>query len=187
MPEEPRIRVTDKRGAPSEPRASAAAPDAPQHDAEETASAPEPEVRVVEVNKDYLDDLRRLQAEFDNYRKRMMKQQAEAAAAATTGLMKRMLPVLDHFNLAVEHGEGASGFELAFKELMELLVSEGLEEVRAEGQPFDPQLHEAVETHEDPDVDSEIVTKVLRRGYSYKGQLLRAPYVVVARPSEEGR
>lgn len=176
MPEEePRLRVTDKRGgkqdAPAEPR--------------EPDEHAEPEVKIVEINRDYLDDLKRLQAEFDNYRKRIAKQQADTARSAVAGLMKRLLPVLDHFQLAVEHGEGGGGVQLAFKELMEALGSEGLQEIEAEGQPFDPQMHEAVETHEDPEVRHETVIKVHRRGYTFNGQLLRAPYVGVARPLEE--
>lgn len=173
--EEPRVKVTDKRGGKQPPSVSDAQP----------ASQDEPEVKVVEVNRDYLDDLKRLQAEFDNYRKRIMKQQADMARSATAGLMKRLLPVLDHFHLAVEHGEGGSGVELAIKELMEALGSEGLEEIDAEGQPFDPELHEAVESHDDPDVQQETVSKVHRRGYTFNGQLLRAPYVKVARPAEK--
>jgi molecular chaperone GrpE len=138
--------------------------------------------RADPVERDYLDDLRRVQAEFDNYRKRMMKQQAELAERATVRLVERLLPVLDNFERAISHGEGGEGVALVFKELKGALEAEGVEEIPSEGVPFDPRVHEAVESHEDRNVEEPISQSVYRRGYRIKDHVIRAAMVVVARP-----
>jgi molecular chaperone GrpE len=131
---------------------------------------------------DYLADLQRLQAEFSNYRKRMMRETAEASARGAERLVAQLLPVLDNFERAISHGEGGEGVELVFKELKAVLETAGLEEVPGEGAPFDPQVHEAVESREDESVAEEVVRAVHRRGYTMNGKLLRAAMVGVARP-----
>jgi molecular chaperone GrpE len=138
--------------------------------------------RAEPVEHDYLDDLRRVQAEFDNYRKRMMKQQAELAERATVRLVERLLPVLDNFERAISHGEGGEGVALVFKELKGALEAEGVEEIPSEGVPFDPRVHEAVESHEDENVEEPISQRVYRRGYKVKDHVIRPAMVVVARP-----
>jgi molecular chaperone GrpE len=134
--------------------------------------------------RDYLDDLLRLQAEFENFRKRTVREQTMTASRATARFVERLLPVLDNFELALGHGEGGSGVDLVFKELTETLRSQGLEEIEAEGKPFDPQVHDAVESRDDPAADEVVVAQVYRRGYLFKGQLLRPAMVVVTRPGE---
>jgi molecular chaperone GrpE len=138
--------------------------------------------RAEPVERDYLDDLRRVQAEFDNYRKRMMKQQAELAERATVRLVERLLPILDNFERAISHGEGGEGVALVFKELKGALEAEGVEEIPSEGVPFDPRVHEAVESHEDENVEEPISQSVYRRGYRMKNHVIRPAMVVVARP-----
>jgi molecular chaperone GrpE len=133
--------------------------------------------------RNFLADLQRLQADFENYRKRSQREQSLAGTRAESRLVEKLLPVLDNFELVLAHGEGGSGVQLVFKELVETLRVLGLEAIDAEGQPFDPRLHEAVETTEDPTVTEEKVSKVHRRGYSFKGELLRPPMVVVAKPA----
>ena len=151
--------------------------------------AVEPEVVEAEVEEapapeepEYLADLQRLQAEFSNYRKRMMRETAEASARGAERLVAQLLPVLDNFERAIAHGEGGEGVELVFKELNAVLETAGLEEVPGEGAPFDPQVHEAVESREDQSVTEEVVRAVHRRGYTMNGKLLRAAMVGVARP-----
>lgn len=138
---------------------------------------------AAEEQPDYLADLQRLQAEFSNYRKRMMRETAEAAARGAERLVGTLLPVLDNFERAISHGEGGEGVELVFKELKAVLETAGLEEVPGEGAPFDPQVHEAVESREDESVTEEVVRAVHRRGYTMNGKLLRAAMVGVARPA----
>lgn len=154
----------------------------PRRTSAEAGSAAQPS--PPDEGRDYLDDLKRLQAEFDNYRKRMMKEQAQVAARATSRLVERLLPVLDNFEQAIAHGEGGSGVELVYKQLKQALVQEGLEEIPAEGVPFDPTVHEAVESLEEPDIEEPMCRTVYRRGYRLKGQLLRPAMVVVARAPE---
>lgn len=132
-----------------------------------------------------VDELQRLKADLDNTRKRMVREQSRAIEYATKDVMKKLIPVIDHFRLAIEHGEGGEGIELAMKELMDVLSSEGLEEIGvSEGTPFDPTLHHALATHPDPSVESDVVAQVHRGGFRFKEHILRAPEVLVAQPVE---
>ena len=197
MTEEPRVRVSDKRGRSADAAKVAsdtpgvvARPDGEQVLMDESSTveqtplstapgyphdAPEPDVS--------LDELKRLKADLENDRKRMLRQHNESLQYATKELAKRMLPVIDHLSLAIEHGEGGPGVQLALKELCDVLASVGLEEIEvSEGSPFDPQVHHALAIQPDPSVDVETVVSVHRRGYRFKDHVLRAPEVVVAQP-----
>jgi molecular chaperone GrpE len=139
--------------------------------------APEPELSVAE--------LQRVKADLENARKRMLKEQTRITEYASRRLAEKFLPVLDHFRLALEHGEGGKGIELAIRQAEDVLGAEGLEEVDVpEGTEFDPRVHHAVATYRDPSVTIDTVMKVQRRGYNFKGQSLRSPEVVVAQPVE---
>ncbi len=157
-----------------------------QESLEEAYDLSEDEARTPEAEPDLsLDELQRLKADLENTRKRMIREQSRALEYATKDVMKRLIPVIDHFRLALDHGEGGSGVELAFKELMEVLATEGLEEIEvAEGTPFDPTVHHALATHPDPEVDTDTVKQVHRTGFRYKDHILRAPEVLVAQPVE---
>jgi molecular chaperone GrpE len=134
-----------------------------------------------------LDELQRLKADLENDRKRLIKQHNQRLEYATRDLMQKMIPVLDHFKLAIEHGEGGPGVQIALKELLEVLRSEGLEEVEVpEGTPFDPQVHHALSSHVDPQVTLDTVMQVHRPGYRYKEHMLRSAEVLVAQPPEDG-
>ena len=132
----------------------------------------------------YLEDLRRVQAEFDNYRKRVLREQTNLSQRASARLVERLLPILDNFESAIAHGEGGTGVEMVHRELRRVLEDEGLEEIPAQGAPFDPMHHEAFEAVEDENAEEPRVRAVLRRGYSLKGQVLRPAMVSVARPPE---
>jgi molecular chaperone GrpE len=136
----------------------------------------------------YLDDLRRLQAEFDNYRKRMMREQTARVASASQALVARLLPVLDNFELAVSAAEQSrdfdrmlKGVEMVFGELREVLQSEGLVRIEAEGKPFDPERHEAVVAVEQEGAEPGTVVGVVRTGYELRGKVLRPAMVKVAK------
>ena len=193
MTDEPRrIPVVDKRVS-SQPDGE---PTAPSNPGPESGNEPlflpddagRPVVGRAEVDEeqnDFLDDLKRLQADFDNYRKRMMREQAATAVRTKASFMEKLLPVLDAFDQAASHGsEPSSGLELIHKQLMTVLEAEGLEEIPAEGVPFDPHVHEAVDSREDPDVTEIVCRSVYRRGYRVGDKVLRAATVVVARPPE---
>jgi molecular chaperone GrpE len=136
----------------------------------------------------YLDDLRRLQAEFDNYRKRTMREQTARIASASQALVTKLLPVLDNFELAVSHAEQSrdfarmlKGVEMVFGELREVLSNEGLVSIEAEGKPFDPERHEAVVAVEQEGAEPGTVVDVIRKGYEFNGRVLRPAMVKVAR------
>jgi molecular chaperone GrpE len=136
----------------------------------------------------YLDDLRRLQADFDNYRKRTLREQTARAASASQALVARLLPVLDNFELAVSSAEQSrdfdrmlKGVEMVFGELREVLESEGLVRIEAEGKPFDPERHEAVIAVEEEDTEPGTVVDIVRAGYELRGKVLRPAMVKVAK------
>jgi molecular chaperone GrpE len=185
QPRPTRVKVQDKRHT-SAPAAGVPAPDAEsapsslQSDEEETMTV----APAAEPGPDYLDDLRRLQAEFDNFRKRALREQTAMAGRASARLIEKLLPVLDNFEAAVAHGEGGPGVAMVYKQLRATLEEEGLEEIPAEGVPFDPTVHDAFEAHEDESVDEAMSVKVLRRGYRIGGHVVRHAMVSVARPAE---
>ncbi len=134
--------------------------------------------RLTRQRDDYLDALRRSQADFENYRKRMMKQQTELAEHATVRLVEELLPVLDACDGAVLHGETA--VEPIFAALLGTLEKGGLERIDPLDEPFDPTRHEAV-MHEpaEGDDDGTVVADVMRRGYAWKGRVVRPAMVKV--------
>jgi len=137
---------------------------------------------------DLLDMTKRLQADFENYRKRMLREQSLLVERASEGLVEQLLPVLDSFELALANlngdGDGDSdrvrkGIELVYAELLGVLERAGLEHIAAQGVPFDPQEHEAV-LQEDGDGEPH-VGDVLRTGWKLKGRVLRPAMVKVVR------
>jgi molecular chaperone GrpE len=134
-----------------------------------------------------LDRLARLQAEFENARKRNAREQIEFREYATAEAVKNFLPILDNFNLALrsqqpESGDTAlrSGIELIRKQMEDALARMGVQVVPAEGQPFDPRVHEAIEMVESSDhADNEVIEE-LQRGCKLKDRLLRPAMVRVA-------
>ncbi len=161
---------------------------------DEEAAASELEADLARLSQleserdEYLDTLRRVQAEFENYRKRVIKEQTALVDRATSGLVEQLLPVLDSFELALKNVDTASsediesvrkGVELVYAELLGVLEKAGLSRVEADGKPFDPNVHEAV-MQEDGDGEP-VVTDVLRTGYTLKGRVLRPAMVKVTR------
>jgi molecular chaperone GrpE len=130
--------------------------------------------RIAAERDDYLEALKRLQADFENYKKRILKQQTEHLERAAESLVEKLLPALDTFDQALAHGEG---FDQARAALMAALEKEGLERIDAVGKPFDPNEHDAV-AHEEGD-GGPVVSEVMRTGYRFKGKLLRPAMVKV--------
>jgi len=156
-------------------------------EAEEDAIAADLDKARAEAES-YLDDLRRLQADFDNYRKRTLREQTARAASASQALVARLLPVLDNFELAVSSAERSrdfdrmlKGVERVFGELREVLEAEGLVRIEAEGKPFDPERHEAVIAVEEEDTEPGMVVDIVRAGYELRGKVLRPAMVKVAK------
>jgi molecular chaperone GrpE len=178
--ETPRVRVTDKRRVHLDPSDEDAVPATDSELEQARAQAAE-----------YLDHLQRLQAEFDNYRKRVLREQTRAVDLATEPLMRNLLEVLDEFDLALiaaekqpEFDRFLHGVELVYAKLQDILRREGLERIEAEGKPFDPARHEALlESRGESDVPGgePVVVDVLRPGYTLRGQVIRPAGVKVAR------
>ena len=130
--------------------------------------------RLQSERNDYLDQLLRTRADFDNYRKRIQKQQSEHLERAAESLVLKLLDALDTFELAVAHGQG---FEQVHEMLVKTLAKEGLERIDPSGAKFDPNEADAV-AHEDGD-GGPVVAEVLRPGYRWKGRVLRPAMVKV--------
>lgn len=133
----------------------------------------------------YLDDLRRVAADFDNYRKRAQREMAENVEQASQRVIERLLPVLDSLDLALEHEADTPGEEKLLagvkstrQQLLEALDKEGLEVIPALGELFDPTVHEAVLVESSG--DQLVVTQEMRRGYQLGSRVLRPAMVAVA-------
>jgi molecular chaperone GrpE len=186
-----------EEAAPEEAAPEEAAPEAPraeEADPADPAAADGPAAIAADLDavraeaEGYLDDLRRLQADFDNYRKRTLREQTARAASASQALVARLLPVLDNFELAVSHAEQSrdfdrmlKGVEMVFGELREVLQGEGLVKIEAEGKPFDPERHEAVVAVDQEGAEPGTVVDVVRAGYELRGKVLRPAMVKVAK------
>lgn len=132
---------------------------------------------VTAERDDYLDRLRHLQADFENYKKRATREHHVAAERATGRLAESLLPVLDSCDAALQHG--AEGVAPVFAALLGVLEKEGLARIDPLDESFDPAFHEAVMHEHGEGGDGPVVVEVLRPGYSWKGQVIRAAMVKV--------
>jgi len=146
------------------------------------------EVEKLKAERDaLLDRLARLQAEFDNARKRSVREQQEFREFAAADVIKNFLPILDSVERALKAGGDAgdfrSGVELIHRQFQDALQKIGVQPIAALGQAFDPRLHEAIEMVDSTEVPDHHVLDELQRGYKYKERLLRPAMVRVARNS----
>jgi len=164
--------------------------DARLGDAERSSVAPDDELlaRVQDAERErdrHLDDLRRVAADFDNYRKRVAREQTQLFARSGERVVAKLLPVLDDLERALdaaEHHEEAKvleGVRMTKDALAGVLASEGVEEIEAVG-PFDPHIHEALMTQAAEGVEPGHVVQVVQRGYRIGDAVLRPARVVVA-------
>lgn len=131
--------------------------------------------------------LMRLQADFDNYRKRMVRERGEWAQRALEDFVQDLLPVLDHYEMGLEtarkHETPApvlDGFNLVFDQLNSTLKKFAITPIEAEGETFDPNLHEAITHYPSPDHEPDVVISQTRKGYRIGERLLRPSQVVVS-------
>jgi len=172
---------------PADPASGSVPEDPPEVVSEPASDEPAIEAEAVEENDpraevalerdEYRDALIRLQADFENYKKRILKQQTEHLERAAQSLVEKLLPVLDTADLALAHGGGEDVKHITTA-LVSALEREGLERIDPSGGPFDPTLHEAV-AHEPSDGGEQEVAEVLRAGYRWKGRVLRPAMVKV--------
>lgn len=158
-------------------------PSAETHAAAETGG---PEIQKLKAERDtLLDRLARAQAEFENARRRAVKEQQEFRDYAAADAIKALLPVLDSFERALrtnsESGDFRNGVELIYKQLQDALAKIGVRPIPAKGEQFDPHYHEAIEMVETSEAPDHEVIEELQRGYKIKERLLRPAMVKVAR------
>ena len=163
-----------------QPVAEAEGAEVPSAEADDEATSVESLVadleRVVGERDQYLALAQSKQAEFENYKKRIMKQQADHLASAAASLVEKLLPVLDALDAGVAHGDESVGATRA--QLLGVLEKEGLTRIDPVGDPFDPNEHEAVAS-EDGDGGEPTVAETFRAGYRWNGRLLRPAMVRV--------
>lgn len=140
-------------------------------------------------NEELLDNFLRLKAEFENYRKRMLKEQTRMLETAESGLVRKLMPVIDNLERALENapaGKDASGLrkgvEMVLDQLLDVLAREGLEVIDPGGEPFDPEHHEAMMVVETDDCPEDTVVDVAQKGYRFNGMMLRPAMVRVSCP-----
>jgi len=154
------------------------------------ADAADPLAVALSERDEYLDSLRRLQAEFENYKKRVAKQQADQVTRAAASLVDKLLPVLDALDLATDHvgdngSDEAKALVAASGLLQGVLAKEGLERIDPVGEEFDPNAHEAVGQVPAPDdaaptaSGEPVVAQVMRAGYRWHGTVVRPAMVMV--------
>jgi molecular chaperone GrpE len=144
------------------------------------------ELQKLKAERDsLLDRLARAQAEFENARRRASKEQQDFRDYAAADAIKPLLPVIDSFERALlvksEPGDFRSGVELIYKQLQDALAKIGVRAIPAQGEPFDPHVHEAIEMVETSDAADHEVLEELQRGYKFKDRLLRPAMVKVAK------
>jgi molecular chaperone GrpE len=135
----------------------------------------------------------RSRAEIDNLKKRFQREKEDLSKFANEVLIKQLLPVIDNLEKALEHAEGKNaldalkeGVRLTLKGLKDVLIKEGLEEVKAEGSPFDPNYHEALMQKEDDSVPAGTVLQACQTGYLLNERLVRPALVVVSKGKDTG-
>ena len=156
------------------------------------ANADSEQTQPSDLAAQYLDALQRERASFINYRRRTEQERAEMAQYAAASLIKKLLPVVDDFDRALEaipqkereHNKWVAGIELIARKLHTILEQEGVQPIEAMGQPFDPNLHEAVafeDNAEGSDSHEDTVSAVFSKGYKMHDRVLRPAMVKVSR------
>jgi len=174
---------TTDQAAVENPAAVPAAGDPPA--AADVTSLADQIAKLLAEKSELTETLIRRQADFENYRKRVERERQTEHHRGIEGLIESLLPVLDGFERALAaHADPGyenyrKGFELIYRQLENILSKKGLEQIDAEGKPFDPNLHHAVERIESTDYPDGTVVGVLQAGYMFHGKVLRPAMVRV--------
>ncbi len=138
------------------------------------------------------DKLLRLQADFENFRKRVLREKADVYVRANEDIISELLPVLDHLDIALESVKTHNtpdafikGFELVSEQMLFVLKKFGLDQIDSKTHKFDPNMHEAITRLESAEHPEDTILKHVRKGYTLGGKLLRASQVVIAGNSRE--
>jgi molecular chaperone GrpE len=168
-------KAEEPKGPPTEPLA-------------ENIASVEDDGENLQADLDRFRDLAlRSQADFANYKKRAAREKDDAIKYANTSLLEKLVPILDNFELGLSaaRGEGEkspifSGMSMILKQLNDFLADNGVQPIEAEGEKFDPNLHEAIAREASDEVPEGTVLRQMRRGYRLKDRLLRPSSVVVS-------
>ncbi|MBP9015087.1 MAG: nucleotide exchange factor GrpE [Candidatus Atribacteria bacterium] len=163
---------------------------------EELQSLIEEQKKIIEEKEkiiaDYLNDLKRLKADFDNFRKRETLFRQDFVKKANRDLISKLLPVLDDMERAIREARAkeideamVQGIELIYRKFLNVLGEEGVKPIEVEGHKFDPKYHEAIATVSLPDYEDYEIVEEIRRGYIYQDEVLRPTQVKVNRISKD--
>lgn len=149
-----------------------------ENSAEEEIDATEQEIL------DLKNSLSRIQADFINFKNRTQKEKAQSIALANEGLILRLLPVIDDLERALDQkncsNEFSEGISMIYKNMIEILKGEGLEEVPSVGEPFDPNFHHAVVMEDNDELESNHIIETLQKGYVLNDKVIRPSMVKVS-------
>lgn len=177
----PETETTAEQAAAAEEAPNKEAPDEKESAAQPTENKEETLEKKVASLEDQL--LRKI-AEFDNYRKRTVREKEEIGLTAKVKCIADLLPVLDTLERALGIGcsdeEFLRGVQLTHDNMLSILTKMGVEEIKAEGEVFDPNLHYAVSRVENPDLGENVVAAVMQKGYTLGGKVIRHAMVAVA-------
>ncbi|MBQ7514836.1 MAG: nucleotide exchange factor GrpE [Schwartzia sp.] len=162
------------------PAEDGAAPEEASPEEDLTAALEKMKAELAEKDTRYL----RLQADFENFRRRTRQEKEELAAVVTQSLLADMLPLLDNFEraLAADSADGQglrTGVEMIYRQLGEALKKNGLEYIETAGKKFDPNFHQAVMRVQNPEMEDETIAAELQKGYMAKGKVIRPSMVQV--------
>ncbi|WP_418790699.1 nucleotide exchange factor GrpE [Phosphitispora sp. TUW77] len=156
---------------------------------EPVIDGPEEAAKDININakaEEYLQLLQRVQADFDNFRRRTLQERQEAAKYCSQRLVTVLLPVIDNFERALKaEGEDLqvfrNGIEMIYRQLRDVLEKEGVKQMEAVGSQFDPNLHEAVMQEQSDQYDDNVVTEEFQKGYLLADRVIRPAMVKVAK------
>jgi len=149
---------------------------------EETSALMEKLEQARKERDEYLDNMRRMKAEFENSRARLEKEHARSVELASERLVKELLPTLDSLERALEaDGDIKEGVEATREQLVGVLAEEGLNPISSEGQSFDPEVHEALMSKPSEEYEEDTIIQTLERGYVLNGEVIRPAKVVVSK------
>jgi|TARA_B100000959_G_scaffold267807_1_gene311723 molecular chaperone GrpE len=160
-----------------------------EEDENEEPSGPK-NLREAQAQINELEDrLLRLTADYENFRKRAQREKNEARQFANQHLLEKQLPILDNFEMALTAAENADsairdGIQMIYDQFHDVLKDVGVEKVDAEGELFDPNLHEAISQQETVDIEEGTVVEQIQSGYKLNDRLVRPARVVVAKAPE---
>jgi molecular chaperone GrpE len=182
-PEEPTSEEADPQGTEEPDLQGAEAAAEPQEEPPEEEL--DPLARAQAERDQYLELAQRAQADFENYRKRTAQQVAQAGERAKVGLLRELLPVVDNLERALasaaeDEGPLAEGVKLVLAELQGVLAREGVEAIEPVGEPFDPNVHEALSTRPQDGAEAGLVLEVVEKGYRSRNSVIRPARVVVS-------